>query len=45
MTSESGSQSISAGRTDDIPSSWDELTVLTTFLDYARDTPSPAGAA
>jgi uncharacterized damage-inducible protein DinB len=38
MTSESASQSISAGRTDDIPSSWDERTVLTTFLDYARDT-------
>jgi uncharacterized damage-inducible protein DinB len=38
MTSESASQSISAGRTDDIPSSWVERTVLTTFLDYARDT-------
>jgi uncharacterized damage-inducible protein DinB len=38
MTSESASQSISAGRTDDIPSSWDERTILTTFLDYARDT-------
>jgi uncharacterized damage-inducible protein DinB len=38
MTSESASQSISAGRTDDIPSSWDERTVLTTLLDYARDT-------
>jgi hypothetical protein len=38
MTSESASQSISAGRTDDVPASWDERTVLTTFLDYARDT-------
>lgn len=25
-------------RTDDIPASWDERTVLTTMLDYARDT-------
>jgi uncharacterized damage-inducible protein DinB len=38
MTSESASQSIAAGRSDDIPSRWDERTVLTTFLDYARDT-------
>ena len=38
MTSDSASQSISVGRTDDVPSSWDERTVLTTFLDYARDT-------
>jgi len=38
MTYESASQSISAGRTDDIPSNWDERTILTTFLDYARDT-------
>jgi uncharacterized damage-inducible protein DinB len=38
MTSESASQSISAGRTDDIPPRWDERTILTTFLDYARDT-------
>jgi uncharacterized damage-inducible protein DinB len=38
MTSESASQSISPGRTDDIPPSWDERTILTTFLDYARDT-------
>jgi uncharacterized damage-inducible protein DinB len=38
MTSQSASQSISVGRTDDIPPSWDERTVLTTFLDYARDT-------
>jgi uncharacterized damage-inducible protein DinB len=38
MTSESASQSISAGRADDIPASWDERTILTTFLDYARDT-------
>jgi len=38
MTSESASQSISPGRADDIPTSFDERTVLTTFLDYARDT-------
>jgi uncharacterized damage-inducible protein DinB len=38
MTSEPAPQSISAGRTDDIPPSWDERTILTTFLDYARDT-------
>ncbi|HEY5359325.1 MAG TPA: DinB family protein [Streptosporangiaceae bacterium] len=38
MTSESASQSISAGRTDDVPPRWDERTILTTFLDYARDT-------
>jgi uncharacterized damage-inducible protein DinB len=38
MTSESASQSILPGRADDIPSSWDERTVLTTLLDYARDT-------
>jgi uncharacterized damage-inducible protein DinB len=38
MTSESASQSIAAGRTDDIPPRWDERTVLMTFLDYARDT-------
>jgi uncharacterized damage-inducible protein DinB len=38
MTSESASQSIAAGRTDDVPASWDERTILTTFLDYARDT-------
>ncbi len=25
-------------RTDDVPLSWDERTMLTTFLDYARDT-------
>lgn len=25
-------------RTDDIPVSWDERTILTTMLDYARDT-------
>lgn len=25
-------------RTDDIPAAWDERTVLTTMLDYARDT-------
>jgi uncharacterized damage-inducible protein DinB len=38
MTSQSASQSISPDRTDDIPVSWDERTILTTFLDYARDT-------
>ncbi|HEY3733562.1 MAG TPA: DinB family protein [Streptosporangiaceae bacterium] len=38
MTSQSASQSISAGRTDDVPASWDERTTLTTLLDYARDT-------
>jgi hypothetical protein len=38
MTSQSASQSISAGRVDDVPPSWDERTILTTFLDYARDT-------
>src|ERR1700690_1353396 len=38
MTSESAAQSIAAGRTDDVPASWDERTILTTFLDYARDT-------
>jgi uncharacterized damage-inducible protein DinB len=38
MTAESASQSISPGRTDDVPPSWDERTILTTFLDYARDT-------
>jgi uncharacterized damage-inducible protein DinB len=38
MTSQSASQSILPGRTDDVPDSWDERTILTTFLDYARDT-------
>jgi uncharacterized damage-inducible protein DinB len=38
MTSESASQSIAAGRADDVPPSWDERTTLTTMLDYARDT-------
>ena len=38
MTSESASQSIAPGRADDIPPSCDERSVLTTFLDYARDT-------
>ena len=38
MTSESASQSISVGRADDVPPSWDERTILTTFLDYARGT-------
>jgi len=39
MTSEeSASQSIAPGRIDDVPSSWDERTVLTTMLDYTRGT-------
>src|ERR1700761_8515069 len=38
MTSPSASQSISPDRVNDIPASWDERTILTTFLDYARDT-------
>jgi uncharacterized damage-inducible protein DinB len=38
MTSQPASQSIAAGRADDIPPSWDERTILTTFLDYARGT-------
>ncbi|HEY1319477.1 MAG TPA: DinB family protein [Streptosporangiaceae bacterium] len=38
MTSESASQSIAPGRVDDLPPTWDERTILTTFLDYARDT-------
>ena len=38
MTSESAAQSISPGRADDIPARWDERTILTTFLDYARGT-------
>jgi uncharacterized damage-inducible protein DinB len=29
---------VTTDRTDDIPVSWDERTVLTTMLDYARDT-------
>jgi len=32
------SQGLAPGRPDDVPSSWDERTVLTTFLDYARGT-------
>jgi uncharacterized damage-inducible protein DinB len=35
MTAQSASQ---PSRTDDIPPSWDERTILTTFLDYVRDT-------
>jgi hypothetical protein len=38
MSSEPASQSISVGRADDIPSSWDERTILITFLNYVRDT-------
>ena len=38
MTSPSPAQPATVGRINDIPSSWDERTVLTTFLDYARDT-------
>ncbi len=44
MTSESASQSIASGRTDDIPASWDERTILTTFLDYAPVTPCTPSA-
>jgi uncharacterized damage-inducible protein DinB len=33
---ESGGRPLS--RTDDIPASWDERTIVTTMLDYARDT-------
>jgi uncharacterized damage-inducible protein DinB len=38
MTSASASQSIVPGRTDDVPDTLDERTILTQFLDYARDT-------
>ena len=38
MTSPPAPQPAPADRADDIPSGWDERTVLTTFLDYARDT-------
>jgi uncharacterized damage-inducible protein DinB len=38
MTSESASQSIVPGRTDDVPDRLDERAILTRFLDYARDT-------
>jgi uncharacterized damage-inducible protein DinB len=31
-------RSASASRADDVPVSWDERTILTTFLDYARGT-------
>jgi uncharacterized damage-inducible protein DinB len=31
-------ESAAAGRTDDIPASFDERAILTTMLDYARDT-------
>ncbi len=34
----SAAQSLAPGRTDDVPSAWDERTTLTTMLDYARDT-------
>jgi uncharacterized damage-inducible protein DinB len=37
-SSQPASQAIAAGRVDDVPSSWDERTILTTFLDYSRDT-------
>jgi uncharacterized damage-inducible protein DinB len=37
MNAESASQPAPADRAGDVPSSWDERTVLTTFLDYARD--------
>jgi uncharacterized damage-inducible protein DinB len=38
MTSASASQSIVPGRADDVPDTLDERTILTQFLDYARDT-------
>ena len=38
MTSQPASQSILAGRIDDVPDSLDERTILIRFLDYARDT-------
>ncbi|HUJ06964.1 MAG TPA: DinB family protein [Streptosporangiaceae bacterium] len=38
MTSQSAPGPAPQGRTDDVPPSWDERTVLVTFLDYARDT-------
>src|SRR5215831_2324436 len=34
----SASQEIAAGRTDDVPSAWDERATLIAMLDYARDT-------
>src|ERR1700733_13853231 len=38
MTSQSASQSIVAGRVDDVPDSFDDRAVLIQFLDYTRDT-------
>jgi uncharacterized damage-inducible protein DinB len=38
MTSQSASQSIQPGRTDDVPDTLDERAILVQFLDYARDT-------
>ncbi len=38
MTEQPASQFISPDRTDDLPARWDERTILTTFLDYTRDT-------
>jgi uncharacterized damage-inducible protein DinB len=38
MTSDQPAHAQPAKRTDDIPTAWDERTILTTFLDYARDT-------
>jgi uncharacterized damage-inducible protein DinB len=38
MTSQSAPPPTPADRAGDVPSSWDDRTVLTTFLDYARDT-------
>jgi uncharacterized damage-inducible protein DinB len=34
----SASQAIAAGRTDDVPSAWDERSTLLAMLDYTRDT-------
>jgi uncharacterized damage-inducible protein DinB len=38
MTPDAAASNAPAARTDDIPARWDERTILTTFLDYARDT-------
>ena len=39
MTSDQNAvPAVPAARTDDVPLSWDERTILTTMLDYARDT-------
>jgi uncharacterized damage-inducible protein DinB len=39
MTSDQNAVSaVPAARTDDVPAGWDERTILTTMLDYVRDT-------